>query len=371
VATQDDCSWANCGSSWQHSGLPRFARNDGCRDNKQNHKLQNQNLSLGILAALGAGLMWGLVFVAPLLLPNYPATLLTFGRYLAFGLVTLPIAWWFRAELKQLSKSDWWIATKLSLIGNFLYYLTLSAAIQLAGAPLPTLIIGTLPVVIAICSNLGGDRASRFRWISLAPSLVLIAIGLLCVNADQLQRLRGEDSTTNLQSYLLGAALSWIAVAAWTWYPIHNARWLQKNTQHSSMTWASAQGLVTLPIAAIGFIATLAYFEATNHATFGLTKLDAIVDTAATKFWLLMFAIGFCASWLGTLLWNVASKNTPTALTGQLIVFETLAALAYAYIVYARAPSLLEAIGIALLILGVIVGVRTFSRIGAIANAEH
>ena len=98
-----------------------------------------QHLTVGIGAALGAGLMWGLVFVAPLLLlPDYPATLLSFGRYFAFGLVTLPIAWWQRKALRQLTRADWWLATKLSIVGNFIYYLTLSAAIQLAGAPLPT-----------------------------------------------------------------------------------------------------------------------------------------------------------------------------------------------------------------------------------------
>ena len=314
--------------------------------------MQKQNLGLGIAAALGAGLLWGLVFVAPLLLPTYPATLLTVGRYLAFGLVTLPIAWWFRLELRALSRSDWWIATKLSLIGNFLYYLALSAAIQIAGAPLPTLIIGTLPVVIAICSNLG--VAKSFSWKSLAPSLVLIAAGLLFVNADQLKRVA---ETGSFSTYAIGALLAWIAVAAWTWYPIHNARWLQQHTQHSSMTWASAQGLVTLPIATVGFIALLGYYEMSGNASFGFDRFG----TASERFWLLMFVIGFSASWLGTLLWNVASKNTPTALTGQLIVFETLAALGYAYIVYARAPSVLEAIGIALLVIGVIVGVRTFS----------
>jgi drug/metabolite transporter (DMT)-like permease len=319
--------------------------------------MQKTSLTIGVFAALAAGLLWGLVFVAPLLLPNYPATLLTFGRYLAFGLVTLPIAWWFRVQLKQLTKNDWWIATKLSIVGNFIYYLALSAAIKLAGAPLPTLIIGTLPVVIAICSNLYGEKSTRFRWASLAPSLALIAIGLLCVNADQLQRINASDATTNVTSYLQGAVLAWIAVAAWTWYPIHNARWLQKHTSHSSMTWASAQGLVTLPIALVGFVVVLLLLK-NNHERFIGTWLGQDPEL----FIGLMFAIGFCASWLGTLLWNIASKNTPTALTGQLIVFETLAALAYAYIVYARAPSVLEAAGIGLLVLGVIVGVRTFSR---------
>ena len=70
--------------------------------------------------------MWGLVFVAPLLLPDYPATLLSFGRYFAFGLVTLPIAWWQRKALRQLTRADWWLATKLSIVGNFIYYLSRS-----------------------------------------------------------------------------------------------------------------------------------------------------------------------------------------------------------------------------------------------------
>ena len=42
-------------------------------------------LVAGTLFALAAGLMWGLVFIGPLLLPEYPATLQSFGRYLAFG----------------------------------------------------------------------------------------------------------------------------------------------------------------------------------------------------------------------------------------------------------------------------------------------
>ena len=48
-------------------------------------------MGTGTLFALAAGLMWGLVFVVPLLLPDYPAALLSFGRYLAFGLIALPL----------------------------------------------------------------------------------------------------------------------------------------------------------------------------------------------------------------------------------------------------------------------------------------
>ena len=43
----------------------------------------------GTLYALAAGLMWGLVFVGPLLLPEYPAALQSVARYLAFGLIAV------------------------------------------------------------------------------------------------------------------------------------------------------------------------------------------------------------------------------------------------------------------------------------------
>ena len=123
------------------------------------------------------------------------------------------------------------------------------------------------------------------------------------------------------------------------------------------MTWATAQGLVTLPMAAFRLLVSIACLKATEDLRFA----ESLWGPQPVKFWLLMIVIGFAASWLGTLLWNIASKNTPTALTGQLIVFETLAALGYAYLVYQRAPSGFEIAGIALLLLGVIVGVRALA----------
>jgi hypothetical protein len=64
-------------------------------------------LATGTLFALLAGLMWGLVFVAPLLLPDYPAALQSFARYLAFGLIALPLAWLDWRRIRELSRADW------------------------------------------------------------------------------------------------------------------------------------------------------------------------------------------------------------------------------------------------------------------------
>lgn len=299
----------------------------------------------GTLFALAAGLMWGLVFVVPLLLPDYPAALLSFARYLAFGLIALPLAWLDRTRLAQLVRADWAEALKLSLIGNLLYYLCLAAAIQRAGAPLPTMIIGTLPVVIAITSNLRDHvRDGRLPWARLAPSLGLIAAGLGCVNHDELSHL-GDDA--DLARYAQGALLAVGAVACWTWYPLRNADWLRAHAGRSPTTWATAQGVATLPLAAMGFAGFWAWSAVTGSG-FALP-----LGTTPAKFVGLMLATGLLASWLGTLCWNAASQRLPTTLTGQLIVFETLAALAYAFVLRGRAPGPLTLAGIALLVAGV------------------
>ena len=66
----------------------------------------------------------------------------------------------------------------------------------------------------------------------------------------------------------------------------------------------------------------------------------------------LMSTIGLLCSWLGTLCWNRASQRLPTALAGQLIVFETLAGLTYAFLLRQEFPSLLTMIGVMILMLG-------------------
>jgi drug/metabolite transporter (DMT)-like permease len=77
------------------------------------------------------------------------------------------------------------------------------------------------------------------------------------------------------------------------------------------------------------------------------------------EFVLLMFAIGLFASWLGTLCWNEASQRLPPTLSGQLIVFETLAALTYAYALRKSLPAVQTLVGIALLVGGVVWAVRS------------
>lgn len=141
----------------------------------------------GVLYALLAGLMWGLIFVGPLIVPEYPAMLQSMGRYLALGLIALPIAWLGRVRLRQLARRDWLTALMLTMMGNLIYYFCLASAIQRTGAPVSTMIIGTLPVVIPVFANLlYSQRDGKLAWGKLAPALICIGIGLASVNIAEL-----------------------------------------------------------------------------------------------------------------------------------------------------------------------------------------
>ncbi len=317
-------------------------------------------LTLGTLFALVAGLMWGLVFVAPTLMPQVPAAWLSVGRYLAFGLIALPLAWLDRARLAQLTRADWVEALKLAAVGNLLYYLLLAAAIQHAGGPLPTMLIGTLPVVIALSANLfARDRDGALPWRRLLPSLLLLAAGIACVNQAELARL---DAGADLRRYALGALLAVGAVVCWTWYPLRNARWLRAHPDRHARSWATAQGLATLPLAAVGALALWAWGAARG----GPSGLPLGPDL--WRFVGLMLVIALFASWLGTLCWNEASQRLPPALAGQLIVFETLAAMAYAFVLRGQWPQPMVWLGMALLLAGVAWALRPAGKPGVPAT---
>ena len=304
----------------------------------------------GVLYALLAGLMWGLIFGGPLVVPEYPAVLQSMGRYLALGLIALPIAWLGRARLRQLVRKDWVTALTLTMMGNLIYYVCLASAIQRTGAPVSTMIIGTLPVVIPVFANLlYSQRDGKLSWWRLSPALVLIGIGLLCVNISELNQGLPDFSGWRYGS---GIALALVSVVCWAWYALRNARWLRENPDKHPMMWATAQALVTLPVSLLGYIAACLWLN-------GQTPDFALPFGPRPGVFIgLMIAIAVLCSWVGALCWNVASQKLPTVILGPLIVFETLAGLLYTFILRQEFPPLLTVSGIALLMVGVVTAVR-------------
>lgn len=305
----------------------------------------------GVLYALLAGLMWGLIFVGPLIVPEYPAMLQSMGRYLALGLFALPLAWMGRARLRQLSRGDWVTALGLTMMGNLIYYVCLASAIQRTGAPVSTMIIGTLPVVIPVFANLlYSHRDGKLAWSKMLPALVCIAIGLAFVNIAELRHARVDEFDG--WRYGSGILLASISVVCWAWYALRNARWLRENPDKPPMMWATAQALVTLPVSLLGYVASCWWLEL-QQPEFALP-----FGPRPWVFIGLMVAIAVLCSWVGALCWNIASQKLPTVILGPLIVFETLAGLLYTFLMRQSVPPLLTGCGILLLVVGVVIAVR-------------
>ncbi|SFT94231.1 Permease of the drug/metabolite transporter (DMT) superfamily [Kosakonia arachidis] len=316
----------------------------------------------GVLYALFAGLLWGLIFVGPLIVPDYPAVLQSTGRYLALGLIALPLAWLGRARLRQLTRGDWVTALALTIMGNLVYYVCLASAIQRTGAPVSTMIIATLPVVIPVCANLlYSQRDGKLSWRRLAPALTCIAIGLMCVNIAELRH--GLPDFT-WSRYGTGIALAFTSVGCWAWYALRNARWLRENPDKNPMMWATAQALVTLPVSLIGYLAACQWLDVQEPdfpLPFGPNPLVFIV---------LMFAIAVLCSWVGALCWNIACQRLPTVIVGPLIVFETLAGLLYTFLLRQSIPPLLTFCGIVLLVCGVVMAVLSKPQKASVISVE-
>jgi drug/metabolite transporter (DMT)-like permease len=71
------------------------------------------------------------------------------------------------------------------------------------------------------------------------------------------------------------------------------------------------------------------------------------------------------------MLWNAAAKRLPLTLAGQMIVFETLFALLYAFVYDGRWPRTPEVLAIVLLLVGVLWSVRQHTLEPASAGAKE
>lgn len=314
----------------------------------------------GIFCGVSAGALWGTVFLAPLLLPDFASLRMAAGRYLAYGLISLLIALpGARALARKVRAADLVLLVKLAITGNLLYYFLLSVSVQHVGIAPTSLIIGTLPVTITLASLFGGNaRGSGPRQAHdmspgrLAAPLLVIAAGIACINIDVF---RHEAAGANGgRDALIGIAAALGALVSWTSFAVDNARALRANPRFSGNEWSLLWGIVSGVLGALVWLA-LACLPEPLTAAMGLKAMPA---GRWQMFWCVNMALAFGASWLGNGLWNRASRALPLTLSGQMIVFETLFALLYGFAYAQRWPRPLEIAAIALLVCGVVWSVR-------------
>jgi drug/metabolite transporter (DMT)-like permease len=305
---------------------------------------------LGVLAGLLAGAFWGLSFIAPLAVAPFTGFDLTVVRYAVYALAALAVlARGGFAALRGLDRRTACEIVVLGFTGYTGYYLAVALAVPLAGTPPTVLIIGALPIVLALAGH-RRDNAVTLR--SLALPLALILAGLLAVNGEALVR---SAMPMERAGVALGIALALAGLALWTVYGLHNARALALRPAMTSADWAALTGLgafaSALPLVPLAM-------------AFGLSGFpDAVRAPGALGRLLLWGAItGVLSSLVATWLWALASRNLPLSLAGQLIVSETIFGVVFGLAWDGRGPTLVEAAGGALLVAGVVVAVRRFER---------
>src|SRR5579875_1825154 len=133
----------------------------------------------GVACGLGAGALWGLVFLAPALVRGFSPLQLTVGRYLAYGVIAgalLAPRW--RTLAPRVARRGWRDLLWLALAGNTLYYVLLATAVQTGGIAMTSLVIGFLPVAVTMIGSRDHGAVPLAR---LWPSLLLCGAGAVCI----------------------------------------------------------------------------------------------------------------------------------------------------------------------------------------------
>ena len=288
----------------------------------------------GILAGLAAGALWGLVFIAPRMVPGLSSVDLTAGRFVSYGALSFVLLLLVRQSARP-TLHQAYSAIGLSVLGFTGYYLLLVFAIRDAGTAVPSLIIGTIPVWMMLLGKPAG-----LRWAALLPGLVLTLLGLVLM-------MRAEvDVSSQGQNFWRGVAFALASMVCWTAFGLLNAAWLKKHPNISATTWANWLGVAT-GLGALGL--WMVAGSDTNVLLAQQNRAQAALICIAT---------GIGSAWLATILWNIASQRLSASLCGQLIVSETLFALFYSFVWDGQWPTLLQALACVLFVAGILASIK-------------
>jgi drug/metabolite transporter (DMT)-like permease len=294
---------------------------------------KSRNLTLGILAGIATGMLWGIVFIVPQALPEFTPLELSLGRYFFFGLAscfTLKRTW---GHFKSFTLRDKWQVFWLSAAGFWLYTILLFWAVNEAGGILSTLVIGLLPITIPLVAK----KTWRIDKV-FAGGLALLFAGLVVLQITPL--INGEASTLTLKGLI--PLLSCLVL--WTWFGIKNTDFVQKHPA-AKVSLTNLMGISSFII-----LAVIGVFMVDMKALFAHENFRMFV------FWSAVIGVG--SSWAANILWNICSSHCPASISGPLVVAETSFGVIYCFIFQQRWPEAHEAVALLLFGAGVALAIR-------------
>ena len=306
----------------------------------------------GLLFAIGACFVWGLIFVIPQYLGDFSGVEVVLGRYLSYGILSAFL--FFRKGLVRIRRytlKTWMTAFVFALFSNLVYYLGLVAGLRFVSPTLAVLVIGMAPIVVAIYGNW---RVREIAYRDLAIPCIWIAVGLVLVNATEVD---WSFKVTSLLQYMLGLIGILAALLAWCWYAVTNARFLKEHSHIPAGEWSTVIGVATLFWALlIGVIFALGMKSELNISKFLVFSSDTF------RYFVGSAILGVICSWLGCFLWSQASIYLPISLMGSLLIFETLFGLLFVFLFQMQLPSWIELTGVSMMVGGILMSVYTFRK---------
>ncbi|MGV8959076.1 MAG: DMT family transporter [Stenotrophomonas sp.] len=305
----------------------------------------------GTANGVAAGALWGLVFLAPAVLSGFAPLQLAAARYLVYGaLALLLLAPRWSALKARVGRREWVALAWLSLLGNLVYFVLLAMAVQWSGGAATSLIVGMVPVLVAV---VGAREAGAVPLARLAPSLALCVAG---VGLMGYAALAGSDTGSATAQRRLGLLCAVGALVAWTLYSVGNTRWLARCPDISGHDWSLLTGVATGGLSLL--LVPWAFTGGPAHSA-----------SQWWEFWAVAAAVAVFASIVGNACWNRASRLLPLTLSGQMIVFETLFALVYGFVWQQRWPTALELLAVACLVGGVMLCALAHRPVAALTPA--
>lgn len=307
----------------------------------------------GVLFALAACFLWGAIFVVPQFLPEFSLMEVALGRYFAYGILSFAL---FLVKgpkyfIKRYPLNIWIKGLTFALVANIIYYIGVVIGLRFASAPITVLVIGMCPILAALYGNWQSKEVS---WRALFIPCLGIASGVFLVNAAEIQVRLTE---TSLKEYLFGLLGATAALVSWSWFAVHNARFLKENTQLPRTDWATLIGVCSF-VWVVVFGAILSIGE---NSAIDLRKFSHL-SPEVVHFLIGIAILGVLCAWVGCFLWNHASTLLPIALMGPFIVFETIFGLGFVFVCAKRFPSTLESLGIILMLGGITTAVLSLRK---------
>jgi drug/metabolite transporter (DMT)-like permease len=129
-----------------------------------------------------------------------------------------------------------------------------------------------------------------------------------------------------------------------------NATFLRQHPEVGGSAWSAIVGVFTGVLAMALVPIALLLGPTAGGSDINAPDIAALVAVGAV--------LGVVVSWGGTWLWNEASSRISTTLAGLLIVVETISGYTYSYVLKQRLPPVIEVLGFALVVAGVVVVAR-------------